>query len=106
MKVRTAFVSNSSSTSFCIYGICIEENLIPSSKFQAFHDQDQKYEFVADIGLDLIYSGDDTSTYIGRHWCNIQDDETGKEFKQSVVKRLAKLGIKEEPETHCDTIYS
>ena len=81
MKVRNGFVSNSSTTSFCIYGTIANE--FESVKLPQ--------------GFDYYYSdpNNDSRIYIGKPWCDIGDDETGKQFKDNINKTLNELLGKE-----------
>lgn len=90
MRIRTGFVSNSSSTSFCIYGTFLTTKC------------DDEYEPILPFSEDDIktlglcrytdYDFDDiVYVYIGRHWCDIEDDETGAAFKQDVKEKITKL---------------
>lgn len=71
MKTRIGFVSNSSSTSFCIYGVCqqIDEN------------QENDLE---KAGLEIHRSPYGEDMYVGASWYSIQDDETAGQFKNKV----------------------
>ena len=74
MKTRIGFVSNSSTTSFCIYG----------AKFDDLNEK-QRDEFEnlyeGDFG---VHYGEDGEIYLGRSPFSIKDDETGIQFKESV----------------------
>ena len=88
MKIRNGFVSNSSSTSFCIYGAKVEAELdkkLPEGLH--YHYGDPNYEPQA--------------IYIGREWSSIGDQETGFQFKQSVEHALEALTGSSHP---CSTI--
>jgi len=145
MKKRQGFVSNSSTTSFCIYGAhvkltmdmifgCFEyvkfnhpdffkerlekvrENWNSSEyskknvpfldlieRFDDLNDEekDELSEFfemdpvdVFSQIMDLEYwSGPDygSDIYVGRSWDSIGDDETGKQFKDSIEEDLVKV---------------
>lgn len=96
MKIRQGFVSNSSSTSFCIYGAFMED----ASDFNATVRQT-----VEELGLYYHY-GQFDGVYIGREWSSIGDDETGREFKESVQERIDDLPIEDkECSTHEDGWY-
>jgi hypothetical protein len=108
MKIRNGFVSNSSSSSFCIYGQRF--NLYAENGREAFKglatklkipkkmvkaltdDNDSYYESVDETTLKLpknpplvvYYSPECQDLYIGRDYDTLGDDETGKEFKKSV----------------------
>lgn len=109
MKIRNGFVSNSSSSSFCIYGTCIDlgnfseklnESTILSKKFSnddfiEMYDNNDWYsllEFISEnTNLEFFRSDDDNITWIGKSWSTIGDNETGGEFKNSVVSELSTL---------------
>ena len=108
MKIRRGFVSNSSSTSFCVYGAEIEYD-----DFIAFLPQDYVAkkllldeiseedlpqlieEHLSDIfegtSLYAVNSWEQRTVYIGRELVTLRDDETGKEFKDSVLETLKEI---------------
>jgi len=102
MKKRLGFVSNSSSSSFLIYGIMFEEQ--DSILFEKFgkqymeennlegedYDMYEFYEFVSnklDIGFN--YGGEyNEGVYFGESWGDVGDDQTGLEFKTSIEDKI------------------
>lgn len=74
MKIRSGFVSNSSTTSFCIYGLRLNEC---SSEVR---------NKLREIGLEIFYGYD--CTYAGRCFSEIKDEETGKQFKDNIKTKL------------------
>lgn len=98
MKNRYGFVSNSSSSSFVVYGISgfNEEEIAEIAKTKLaelnkavpeYDDSDLIYEyFVEELGWE--YNVD--YSMLGRSWSSINDDETGKQFKKSVEDVLGK----------------
>jgi hypothetical protein len=109
MKIRKCFVSNSSSSSFCLYGAAvsldeidriadlikkedIEEECKKSRWVTPDHFNPESDDFSIDNVLDLflknkgleyVYDGDGGCVYIGRGPSDIKDDETGLQFKES-----------------------
>jgi hypothetical protein len=79
MKTRIGFVSNSSTTSFCIYG-----DEIPHAKA----------EDAEELGLEVHYdhSWFNSVCYAGLSWYNMKDDETCAQFKERVDTALLQLG--------------
>ena len=73
MKIRHGFVSNSSSQSFCIYGIYLDEE--PKGDLD---------------GLSMECTERD-EVCVGRSWASVKDDETGKQFKEDVEKKVKAL---------------
>lgn len=81
MKIRLGFVSNSSSSSFCIWGVYLDRD-----KYRELE------ETIEDTDLE-IHSTPWDSYAVGRCFSSIKDDETGAQFKQGVVDKLALVGI-------------
>lgn len=97
MKVRQGFVSNSSTTSFCIYGAYV------STKGT---DIDDLYELAEDNGLDC-HCGEDGENCVGISWDCIGDDQTGKQFKEYVEATIEKMmGKKYECHTIEEAYYN
>lgn len=100
MKIRSGFVSNSSSSSFCIYGAEIDFDIEEAAeKLGIEFDKDDFDEYVtleeisSKLGLEIFTPYE--SYYLGRSWSSIEDNETGKDFKNSVKEAFDKLGLKE-----------
>jgi hypothetical protein len=100
MKVRLGFVSNSSASSFCIYGAAFENDevkkMLGIKDDESVEDDDGDYGIVEKLekktGLTCGGWGADYDTfYIGRSYDTLKDDETGKQFKESVEKKLKEL---------------
>ncbi len=126
MKIRQGFVSNSSSSSFLIYGAALEEfeekielakKLFPTlSKEQTRYVSDEAFEDIDRIDEDDAYEILGASLgmmglvmesvyyeafYVGRSWSTVGDEETGAQFKQDVEKKLEKLFGRE---VECSTL--
>jgi hypothetical protein len=103
MKIRQGFVSNSSSTSFTIFGIqsdfdfdeFLKAKLVTKKQRDDIeNDSRSLFESIKQKlpnGFDIIYSYDDNDIYIGRDAKSIQDNETGLEFKQSAQEFLESI---------------
>ena len=109
MKTRQGFVSNSSSSSFLIYGICLSSyELIEKLKIEGGKELDQtdmcEEIFKKSRGVGLFYYKPDYDMdfiYLGLSWSQIMDDETGRQFKDRVVVLIEEmLGEKLDCDTH------
>jgi len=108
MKGRNGFVTNSSSTSFCIVGKFIhEEDLYIDKIVEVFNKLDANNQVTKDDVIDDLYTivetisttidvhgGDDCGGYwVGLDISKLQEDETLSAFKSRVQKELEKLGL-------------
>jgi hypothetical protein len=82
MKIRNGFVSNSSTSSFCIYGTTIDCSLI--SDWQDIDPDDLKTDL-------LVHADGDGDYYIGRKFNQLKDTETGLEFKTRTHQDIINL---------------
>lgn len=92
MKIRTGFVSNSSTSSFLIYGYLIG--------YETYPDDVDRYEWEEELeikckgkGIQVIYGQEDI--YLGDSWSNVKDDETGGQFKERIRKAISEVLKKE-----------
>jgi hypothetical protein len=97
MKIRKGFVSNSSTTSFCIYGAFIEEN----NKWSDYKDM---WSLVKKHNLEC-HTDMENGYYIGRSWDTIADDQTGKQFKESVKEALKEMTGEDQECQHFERAY-
>lgn len=107
MKIRNGFVSNSSSSSFLIYGAFIDsdkasevfgEDWMDSYSLEKDHPEFKGWE---------ISCGPDGSDglYIGKSWDSIEDNQTGKQFKEEIESVIKKyFGV--ECSTHSAAWYN
>lgn len=92
MKIRTGFVSNSSSSSFCLFGVILDEEQqkkFPQSKWG-------EPIFPEDFNLECEWGvGDipDFHAIVGFQPSKMKDDETLHQFKERVHKELQKLNL-------------
>ena len=120
MKIRTGFVSNSSTTSFCIYGVYIEDleeikkHLNPheiiydrGEKTEEDEDDYDLYEMAEENDLEYHSPEGDSGSYIGVSWSSIGDNETGKQFQERVAAKLKEVfGITQQCDTHSEAWYN
>ena len=93
MKLRQGFVSNSSSTSFCAYGVCIDFDEIKRMGTVSISDYDKIQEAMEKV-LDqsnLDYAFGEEYAYIGLPYEDLKDNETGKQFKERAMNNFKGL---------------
>lgn len=83
MKIRNGFVSNSSSSSFMIYGGAVDASLIDD--FEAFEKRADK------LGISLWEPDGYYSIYAGVSLSDMEMDETRREFEARVKQKLDQL---------------
>ena len=115
MKTRNGLVSNSSSSSFLIYGAEITDDmkekikkLLTPKENAEDDDSDSHYELskafeygTTKFGVDYIVGCGGDSAYLGLSWGSVGDDETGKQFKDKIEKAIESIiGEKIKCSTH------
>ena len=81
MKIRTGFVSNSSSSSFCLVGYAIDMD------YDNYNELEEKFK---DSGLKVRYGISDYADdiLVGKDIYDMKDEETLSEFKERILKKL------------------
>ena len=115
MKIRSGFVSNSSSSSFLMFGIILDEEISLQAFIENLDDPKKITKYakellegkpvnedldpweVMEVIGDMLPSGFscyipyEEEMYVGRSWSSVGDDETGRMFKDSTEKTLKKF---------------
>ena len=82
MKIRNGFVSNSSSSSFCIYGIPL---WVSNDEFDELYHKIEEDEVASSNQVRVFFT--ECGNYaIGRSYQTIRDNETGGEFRTKTKK--------------------
>lgn len=81
MKTRNCFVSNSSTTSFCIFGTTVSQD----------EYEGNLYNRAREIGLYTNSPPYSDETYVGRELSAMKDEETLKQFKDRTIVDICTL---------------
>lgn len=102
MKIRNGFVSNSSTSSFIIYGANVGDTSAATGA-----DRDAIEVKAKAAGLDVEYGPEGDHMYIGLSWDSIGVDETGGQFMRKVeAKAKEVLGTDAKCSTHSEAWYN
>ena len=99
MKIRTGYVSNSSSSSFCIMGVCLEKDEVQEAIAKRMEESDEYDEYKAEkeifglFGTHGIYEYGESVIY-GLSVEEMKEHETLLEFKKRVFQTIKYPGIK------------
>ena len=92
MKIRSGFVSNSSTSSFLIYGTEMTPKMtkLLEAKQEGDKDDFDLYEFLEEKGLEYC-TETDWGNIVGVSFITIGEDETPRQFKAKVKTKLEEV---------------
>ena len=110
MKIRNGFVSNSSTSSFLIFGASFDESEFTEIAKKLGIEDAGNYEIgesVAEkLGLEYHSGQEGYNNYIGKTWDSIKDDETGKQFKDSITEKIQSVIPNKECGSYSEAWYN
>jgi len=90
MKIRYGFVSNSSTTSFSLFGLSLSEEELQNYKIKDFYELETKLSEIKE-DVECFSHPHCEQIYLGIPWHTIADNETGKEFKDKTIEILKRV---------------
>lgn len=96
MKIRSRFVSNSSTSSFLIYGISFENEDVWNEAIK-----DTEAYRASKLSLEYGNPNYDNTVYIGRNPTEMKDEQTMKTWKAEICDSLSKILGREITEKEC-----
>jgi len=87
MKIRSGFVSNSSSSSFCIMGVVSDNETI--DKLESKWEEMNKLGLTTQSGISEYYE----EVLLGASVSRLREDETPAQFKQRIVAGFKTLDV-------------
>lgn len=96
MKIRTGFVSNSSSSSFCIIGVVVDESDFSIPGVDDICDYFDKKFYASESPLQLVFGIDNYygDKLLGIDVTCLDENKTIAEHKKEIFEELKKLGYK------------
>lgn len=100
MKIRNGFVSNSSSSSFCILGTVINEDCLSKEMLKLWEESPYRVLGKELIGSDLSYhygisNYEENEVIIGVSAYNLEENKTIKQQKVEIAEKISKIFKKE-----------
>lgn len=106
MKFRNGFVSNSSSSSFLIYGTYVDRTEFEKAVKAAGIKEYSGYPSETCLPGLNAWDPDGDYVYLGLSWDSIGDDQTGAQFKKGVEEAIRKILPNAKIDTHEHAWYS
>lgn len=93
MKIRSGYVSNSSSSSFCLLGIYLPENFSEDDFYDILNNKTFQTILYIENGIDNYYD----QKIIGVTPDRMKDDETLAQFKERICQEFKKFDLDVKP---------